>query len=201
MKLLAVLLGLPCIGFSQIDTAKYVQESEEFRIGQDAFYHSKETSPLTKKERQEFHGHNFWDISMDYVVEAAFERITTVDTVVMGTSAGTKKMYQPYAKLLFNINEEACELIVYQSLKLRELEEYKDYLFIPFRDATSGNESYGGGRYLDITIPDTDKIIINFNVAYNPYCAYTDGYYCTIPPVENTLKIPIRAGLKAPDGH
>ena len=138
---------------------------------------------------------------MDYVVLASFERIMEVDTVVMGTSAGTQKSYQPYAKVYFKIDGTPCELTVYQSLKLREMEEYKDYLFIPFRDATSGKESYGGGRYLDLKIPTSDAIVLNFNLAYNPYCAYTSDYFCTVPPVCNKLKVAIRAGLKSPGGH
>jgi len=78
------------------------------------------------------------------------------------------------------------------------LEEYKNYLFIPFKDLTSGTETYGGGRYMDIMIPEGDEIILNFNTAYNPYCAYANGYFCPIPPAENTLNVEIRAGAMIP---
>jgi len=77
--------------------------------------------------------------------------------------------------------------------------DYADYLFIPFTDNTSGNESYGGGRYLDYKISDikNNKLLLDFNKAYNPYCAYTTGYNCPIPPAENDLKVAIKAGEKA----
>ena len=187
--------------FSQLDTAKYLDEITAFQEELNEFYSNKETSPLTKKERKAFSEHRFFKPNLDYIVEAKFERITTIDTVVMGTSAGTKKSYQPYALLHFSINGVECELTAYQSLRLREMEEYKDYLFLPFKDATSGDDTYGGGRYIDLKIPDTDTILLNFNLAYNPYCAYTAGYYCTIPPDNNTLKVSILAGIKAPADH
>ena len=74
--------------------------------------------------------------------------------------------------------------------------EYKDYLFIPFTDATNGAETYEGGRYIDLTIPATDKITLDFNKAYHPYCAYTDGYNCPIPPQENHVPVRIEAGVR-----
>ena len=82
-----------------------------------------------------------------------------------------------------------------------QIEEYKEHLFVPFRDATSGKTSYGGGRYLDINIPKDGNVVLNFNLAYNPYCAYTNGWYCSIPPAENTLKVEVKAGLMAPEEH
>ena len=186
--------------YAQLDTT-LLEEIKKFREEENEFYRNAETSPLKKKERKAFEHHHFYPIDLRYVVSARFERIEKIDTVVMGTSAGTEKKYQPYAMVYFEVLGEPCELTVYQSLKLREKEEYKNYLFIPFRDATSGKTSYGGGRYLDILIPEGDEIILNFNLAYNPYCAYTDGYFCTIPPKNNTLKVEIKAGLMAPDDH
>jgi uncharacterized protein len=186
---------VPFLSFAQEDSA-LVSEIEAFQLGQNEFYKKAETSPLTKKERKAFEHHNFFKINLDYVVEARFERIVEVDTVVMGTSGGTEKLYQPFAMVYFKIGGQECELTVYQSLKWRE--EYPESLFIPFRDASSGDESYGGGRYLDIVIPNSDSITLNFNLAYNPYCAYTTGYFCTIPPKNNTLAVEIRAGLMAP---
>ncbi len=176
-------------------------EFEKFCVEQDEFYRNKATSPLKKDERKKFHGHRFWPFSTDYIVNARFEIIGKIDTVVMPTSAGTSKLYQPYALLHFEMAGEACVLTAYQSLKLRDSSEFKNYLFLPFRDATSGSESYGGGRYLDLTIPESDTILLNFNYAYNPYCAYTTGWFCAIPPVNNTLKVRICAGLMAPSEH
>ena len=79
--------------------------------------------------------------------------------------------------------------------------DYKDYLFIPFRDVTSGKETFGGGRFLDARIPKNDTLLIDFNLNYNPYCAYSERYSCPIPPTENTLKVSILAGEKVPVGH
>ena len=94
------------------------------------------------------------------------------------------------------IDKKEYKLNVYQSQELLKSAEYKDYLFIPFTDATSGNETYEGGRYIDLTIPTSDHALINFNKAYHPYCAYTDGYNCPVPPQENTLPIKIEAGVR-----
>ena len=199
-NVLAVLLIAFSIGV-QAQDQKLIEEIKEFQVEQNEHYNNKKTSPLSRKERRTFEGHQFYPINLDYVVEAKFVKIAEEDTVEMQTSAGNIKYYRPYAKVYFTIGEEECELTVYQSYRLREIEEFKDYLFIPFRDATSGKTSYGGGRYLDILIPDSNVITLNFNLAYNPYCAYTIGYNCTIPPAENTLSVGIEAGLKAPEGH
>ena len=88
------------------------------------------------------------------------------------------------------------KLNVYQSIDLLKDRKYRNYLFIPFRDATSGKETYGGGRYIELTIPRADTIMINFNLAYHPYCAYTEGYNCPIPPRENYLPVKIEAGVR-----
>ena len=80
-------------------------------------------------------------------------------------------------------------------------EEYKDYLFLPFLDDTNGEGSYGGGRYIDLRIPDSDTMIIDFNTAYNPYCAYNDRYSCPIVPRQNYLDVAIEAGVKAFKKH
>lgn len=187
-------------GISQRDSV-YFYETEKFWEDQNSHYLDKESSPLDKKARKAFTGHLRYEYNPDYVITAGFQRITNGDTVVMKTSADTEKSYIKYAQLHFNLGRSHCHLYVYQSLAMREIEEYKNYLFIPFKDLTSGNETYGGGRYLDVLIPEGNQIVINFNLAYNPYCAYTDGYFCPIPPAENTLNVEVKAGAKAPVIH
>lgn len=187
-------------GFAQTED-ELIAAVVAFQSEQNSHYLSKKSSPLSKKERKAFHGHDFYAIDLAFIVNAAFDFIEPEDTVEMSTSSGRIKYYRPYAKLKFELNGVPCQLTAYQSLTLRETEEYKNYLFVPFRDLTSGNESYGGGRYLDLIIPSGNSVQLNFNFAYNPYCAYTSGYNCTIPPVENTLPIAVRAGLKAPPEH
>jgi uncharacterized protein (DUF1684 family) len=79
--------------------------------------------------------------------------------------------------------------------------KYKNHIFVPFTDLTTGSESYGGGRYVDLELPFSDKVIIDFNRAYNPYCAYNHKYSCAIPPEENHLNVAIKAGVKAFANH
>jgi len=187
--------------YGQQEVNPFVQEVEDFQKELNDHYKDRKKSPLTRKERRAFQGHRFYTIDLTYRVYAQFERIEQEDTIVIATSSGGEKYYRPYAYVYFNIGTDTCRLTVYQSYRLRETKEYKDYLFIPFRDATSGKTSYGGGRYLDILIPEGDMVLLNFNLAYNPYCAYTMGYNCTIPPEGNTLKIAIKSGLMAPEDH
>jgi hypothetical protein len=191
-------LALANIASAQIDEQKIITESVSFQVNLLQEFYNKKTSPLSRKERKRFKGHDFFTIDPDYAVLAQFERIQSPDTILMRTSKDTVKYYITYANILFNLKGTDCKLVVYQSLALRNVEEFKDYLFIPFKDQTSGIESYGGGRYLDIKIPNADEIVLNFNLAYNPYCAYTIGYNCPIPPAINTLPIQVKAGTKVP---
>lgn len=144
----------------------------------------------------------FFPVSKEYNVTGYFERI--IDTVgfTMNTSAGTQKYYYKYGRLDFMIDGKEYLLFVYQGKDLMQTEQYKDYLFVPFTDATTGNESYGSGRYLEFYKKDIENnpqgpggiLQLDFNKAYNPYCAYAAGYRCPIPPRENRLNTAIRAG-------
>lgn len=182
--------------FSQPED-EIIKEITDFQVELNQHYLDKETSPLKKKERRHFAGHRFFDIDLDYRVMATVVLIENPDTIVMPTSAGTEKKYLRYAKLYFDVNGVSCELIAYLNVKAGQ----QNYLFIPFRDATSGTKSYGGGRYLDLMMPVGEEVILNFNLAYNPYCAYTSGWFCPLPPEENTLNVEILAGLMVPAEH
>ncbi len=140
----------------------------------------------------------FYDVDENYRVKASFERIIDNKGFNMGTSTGLKRKHYKYGLLTFKIKDTVVHLYVYQQKDLMQNEKYKDYLFVPFGDATSGFESYGGGRYLDLKFSDVkdSTVILDFNKAYNPYCAYTEGYDCPIPPKENLLTIAITAGEK-----
>jgi uncharacterized protein len=110
-----------------------------------------------------------------------------------------KKNYRVFGKMYFTVNDTAVTLNIYQSQALMQEEKYKDLLFIPFADITTGEETYSSGRYLDFSINDivNDRLVIDFNKAYNPYCAYVSGKYnCPIPPRENFLPVAILAGEK-----
>ena len=94
------------------------------------------------------------------------------------------------------MNGKEYTVTIHQSHRSREMEEYKDWLFFMFTDLTNGEETYGGGRYIDLRIPEGETIIIDFNKAYHPYCAFTYGYSCPVPPKENFMNAPITAGIK-----
>jgi uncharacterized protein (DUF1684 family) len=114
----------------------------------------------------------------------------------MPTHSGITKKYRQYGILHFTLLGKKLELRVFQSITMMKNEKYKDHLFLPFTDETSNMQTYGGGRYLDLSLTDIkdNKIIIDFNKCYNPYCAYAGGYNCPVPPPENRLFIAIKAG-------
>lgn len=140
----------------------------------------------------------FFPVNNKYRVVCHFERIKDSTGFIMKTSGTRLPLYFKYGKLSFTLDGQAFELFIYQSKDLMGTKEYKDYLFIPFTDNTTADESYGGGRYIDLTILDirNNSFVLDFNKAYNPYCAYVAGYNCPLPPKENYLPVDIRAGEK-----
>ncbi len=198
MKRLSIVLCLLYFGvicFSQSDTA-VINDAKRFQSGLRTEYENPNTTPLSAKAKKTFKGIHFYPISEKYAVNARFVRTPNEKSFQMSTSSGMRKTYVKYAEVFFVMDKKEYKLNVYQSQELLKSAEYKDYLFIPFTDATSGNETYEGGRYIDLNIPKGDHILINFNKAYHPYCAYTDGYNCPVPPQENTLPIKIEAGVR-----
>jgi hypothetical protein len=113
----------------------------------------------------------------------------------MPTSTDRMPLYSKYGELTFKINGKELTLQVFQNQELIKREGYEDYLFVPFADLTNGGETYGGGRYLDFHIPKSDEVYIDFNKAYNPYCAYSDRYSCPKVPDENYLDVLVEAGV------
>lgn len=141
----------------------------------------------------------FYPIDETYKVTARWEHRPNSPWFLMETSGIQKKNYRVAGVIYFSIKDTALSLHVYQSQALMNSEKYKDYLFIPFLDATNGTETYLVGRYLDLSREEIkgDSVIIDFNKAYNPYCAYISNQYnCPIPPRENLLPVAIRAGEK-----
>ena len=198
MKIFLLILGFISSGiyvFAQTDTA-FVNDAKRFQGELRMEYDNPNASPLSDKAKKTFKGIHFFPVGTKYAVNARFVRTPNEKPFQMSTSSGMRKTYVKFAEVFFMIDQKEYKLNVYQSQELLKSVEYKDYLFIPFTDATSGNETYEGGRYIDLTIPTTDKILVNFNKAYHPYCAYTEGYNCPIPPQENTLLVRIEAGVK-----
>lgn len=139
---------------------------------------------------------SFFAPDVSYKVETRVAFINDSIGFMMPTSGSKPKKFYRYALLRFSLKGKALQLTVYRSDALQSDTAYKDYVFLPFTDATSGEQSYGGGRYLDLDTKDivNHTLIIDFNKAYNPYCAYAKGYNCPIPPRENDLPIAIEAG-------
>ena len=146
----------------------------------------------------------FYPADSTYRVTATVLLTPRAEPINVPTSGGTSAPEQPYAVLSFTLRGKPCELTVYRSLNLANNPAYRDYLFLPFKDATSGKDTYGGGRYMDLRTGDIQngQIVLDFNKAYNPYCAYSSGYHCPIPPRTNWLPIALEAGEKTyPDDH
>ena len=115
----------------------------------------------------------------------------------MRTTTDRTPTYQPIGTLEFRLAGKKQRLTVYRSPPLSAKPEYAHSLFVPFTDLTNGAATYGGGRYLDLTGPLGPTVDLDFNKAYNPYCAYGGKYSCPLPPVENHLQVPVTAGVKA----
>jgi len=147
---------------------------------------------------------SFFPVSEKYRMTCSLERTMNSPWFRMESSGPIKKNYRVYGIIHFSINDTAVTLNIYQSQDLMTTKEYKDHLFIPFTDATSGEETYESGRYIDLEIKDiiNENVLIDFNKAYNPYCAYVSGKYnCPIPPAENRLTVAIRAGERSFGKH
>lgn len=142
---------------------------------------------------------DYFPVDQDYRVTADVTLLLGEETFKMPTYDGTSNPYKRYAILNFTLNNKPYQLTVYQSAALFQNPQYKNHLFLPFLDLTNGEESYSGGRYIDLSTEDiiSGKATIDFNTAYNPYCAYSNGYRCPVPPQENILETKIMAGEKA----
>ena len=184
--------------FFALSTAqdKTIQTSEEFQANLNKKFADSTSSPLKSEDLKTFKNLNFFHIDSKYIVEAKLVRTKKEKVFKMKTSTDRLPEYKKYGELYFTIDGKDLKLNVYQSIDLIKKKEYKNYLFLPFTDLTCGNDSYAAGRYIDLSIPKNDKIIIDFNKAYNPYCAYNYKYSCPIVPAENDLTVEIKAGVK-----
>ena len=165
------------------------------KMNQD--FRSPEHSPLPPKERKIFKELEFFPIDTSFIITAEFLRTPYESPFRMKTTTERQPVYVKYGEVYFELEGKEHKLNVYQSQELKRDPKYKDYLFLPFTDPTNGISTYAGGRYLDMKIPKGKSVVLNFNKAYNPYCAYSGEYSCPIPPEENDLDIPITAGVKA----
>lgn len=200
MRLIAlciIILG----SFSGIHSQTFYGSTDvkTFRDGRDKEFRDKKESPLKEEDFAAFNGLNYFPVDAKFRVKAVFTRTPSEKYFQMPTSSGITKKFVKFGILKFKLGGGERTLSVYQIDKeiLAKFPEYADLLFVPFRDSTNKGETYGGGRYIDIKRPTGKTTILDFNVAYNPNCAYgSDKYNCPIPPRENTLDIAIVAGEK-----
>jgi uncharacterized protein (DUF1684 family) len=169
-----------------------VSELSEFRAGKDAFFREHPSSPLTASQRATFRALDYFPENEALIVRAPLETdgVDRDEAIVMQTTTGGEQTYQRAGVVRFEVDGRPATVTVYASAEMHEL-------FVPFRDATSGKETYGAGRYLEVAPPDEQgNVVVDFNDAYNPYCAYNPEWSCPIPPGENWLSVPISAGEK-----
>ena len=196
--ILCVIL-ITCSGCAQ--KKRPLKGDTEFQKQINAEYKDASASPLKAKDRKYFEGLDFFKFDSTYVVKARLERTPNSEWFNMKTTTDRVSKERVFGVLYFELKGESRQLEIYQGADLMNKEGFENYLFLPFLDETNGLESYGGGRYLDARIPNGDHMILDFNTAYNPYCAYNDKYSCPIVPRKNFLKTRVEAGVKAFEKH
>ena len=177
------------------DTTKEVS-ALEYQQNLNKEFANPDESPLTSSDLKSFSGLDFYPIDDTYKVTAHFKRTENEAIFKMKTSTSRLPEYRKYGEISFELLGKTFQLNLYQNIELSQKKGFEDYLFLPFSDESCGQETYIGGRYIDLNIPTSDTIVIDFNKAYNPYCAYNHKYSCPRVPLENDLKIAILAGVK-----
>ncbi len=201
-SILSLIIMVVCSAFISVNAQALEEETaEEFQEELNNEYADPEESPLDKEDLKRFEELEFFEIDLAYKVKAEFVRIPAEPPFTMKTSTDRLPVYVKYGELYFSLKGRKFKLNVYQNQELTQDPEYFDYLFLPFTDLTNGEMTYGGGRYIDLKIPESTEVVLDFNKAYNPYCAYSGKYSCPIPPKENDLDIEIFAGVKLYNKH
>jgi uncharacterized protein len=162
-----------------------------FRAQKDGFMRQGRESPFALSGQHDFQGLKYFEPDPAFRFETKLQRYPTEASLMMTTSKGTRQLFNKVGHFDLVVEGQPVLLQAYQSAERED-----PSIFVPFRDATSGKESYGAGRYLDMEVQHDDIYLVDFNYAYDPYCAYNEGYVCPLPPVENWLKVAIRAGEK-----
>jgi uncharacterized protein (DUF1684 family) len=171
---------------------QFGQEVLSLRVDKDSFFTKDMDSPIPSSDRSRFKGLNYFPPDEGYRVSSKPERFDSPKHIVIATSTGTRQTYLRYGAFTFEIKGRSLKLIVYKSAE----DPYAQSLFLPFSNETSGRETYAAGRYLDLEERGGDDYELDFNTAYNPYCAYSEDYTCPIPPSKNRLSVKILAGEK-----
>lgn len=189
------------IGCAQEKKQTHAHEIEAYQYEMNVYYSDKKTSPLKSKDLKNFKHLDFFPTNESFRIVATFERTPDEIPFEMQTSTDRLPIYTQYGIATFTIDGKELSLRLYQSQSSALDPDYDGHLFVPFNDLTNGNQTYDAGRYIDLSIPEADTIVIDFNKSYNPYCAYNDRYSCPIPPRENNLDVEIKAGVLAFGKH
>lgn len=163
-----------------------------FRAGKDEFFANSSNSPLTPEQRESFTALSYFPENAALRLEVEVPKFAEQVQVQMPTSTGDIKTYTRYGRFAFQVEGARAELTLFHS---------PHGYFLLFVDSLAGKETYGAGRYLEPKELENGMFLVDFNYAYNPYCAYNEMWNCPIPPAENRLTVPIRAGEKIFDGH
>lgn len=191
LLIFTLLPGFISCGPSKND--EIISEIQENRQTKNEYFQNNPNSPIPLDKREQFETLKYFPVDLDYRITTSIDEYAEKDTVVMHTTKKRSQYYLRWGKFDFTINGNRDTLHVYQPLQTSADQE--PYFFIPFYDATNNNSTYGGGRYLDIPVQETTHYVIDFNDAYNPYCAYDyERWSCPMPPLENTIEFPIMAG-------
>jgi uncharacterized protein len=164
-----------------------MNELEAFRAEKDEFFHNHPQSPLTAEQRRNFHALKYFPENADLRLTMKAELLPERERIEMQTSTGDVQYYVRHSRIHFNVEGQDAQLTIYEG---------DNGFFLPFVDSLAGQETYPAGRYLEPEARPGDQFLVDFNLAYNPYCAYNERWSCPLTPFENRLKLPIRAGEK-----
>lgn len=178
----------------QSETDAHHRQMAAFRKQKDKFFAEHTDSPILAEEKTDFRGLNYYPVDLKYRVNATLTPEAHPGIFRVQTTTGSHKEYTRAGRLEFEIDGQKMGLVAF--LPPADEALHGGRLFVPFRDKTSGKETYGAGRYLDLNQKASNEYVLDFNRAYNPYCAYSPHYSCPLPPGENNLPIELRAGEK-----
>ncbi len=194
-----LLLAASCLAANLAAQESVQDYRTEIRQHREHYKQEFLTSPRSPLEAQDTALLDFYTPNPTWRIATRFERTPEAQPFDLPTYSGQTRKYVRYGIAYFEVDGVPRQLSVYQNLQLATQEAYRDYLFLPFKDHSNGDQTYGGGRYLDFRMGDISpdgRLVLDFNKAYNPWCAYSDGYSCPIPPAENHLDMPVPAGEK-----
>lgn len=180
---------------NRLEILKYKRLINENRAKKNKAFKFSENSPIAENQRWKFKELHYFPVDLTYKVQATFKETAAHQELIFQTSSGGPRIYITIGQFDFSLHGVPLQLSAYQEKSWMDTGGHNP-LFVPFTDRTTGESTYGGGRYLDIEKPLGKNVIIDFNLAYSPSCAYNHNYSCPIPPPENSLAVAVEAGEK-----